>query len=78
MRDLVVIFIDRIATKNRLQIKSIYQLRMVPVFFVNEKNERATEYLESQGKEKLLMSNFFERLLQVSKFLKKQKTYSLY
>lgn len=73
MNALVVIFIDRIAAKNRLQIQSIHHLQMVPVFFVNEKNDRAIEYLESQGNEELLMRNFFKRFRQVGNFFKKNR-----
>ena len=73
MKDVVVIFIDRIATKNRLQIKSIHHLRMVPVFFVNEKTDHTAEYLQGRDKEELLMRNFFKRLQQVFMFLKKTR-----
>jgi hypothetical protein len=73
MKDLVVIFIDRIAAKNRLQIKSIYRLQMVPAFFVTEKNSSAAEYLEGQGKEELLKDSFFKRCRQVFGFLKKNR-----
>src|SRR6266487_1043427 len=73
MKDLIVIFIDRIASKNRLQIKSINHLGMVPVFFVTEKNDRANDYLEGHGREELLMNNFFTRLSQISGFFRKNK-----
>jgi glycosyltransferase involved in cell wall biosynthesis len=73
MKDLVVIFIDRVAAKNRLQIKSIHHLEMIPVFFINEKNDTVKEYLGRQGKEELLADNFFARFMQVFRFLKKNK-----
>lgn len=73
MKDLIVIFIDRIASKNQLQIKSIHRLGMTPIFFVTEKNDRSLEYLDGHGKEKLLESNFFNRISQVSWFLGKNK-----
>jgi glycosyltransferase involved in cell wall biosynthesis len=75
MKDLVVIFIDRIAAKNRLQIKSIHRLQMVPVFFVTEKNDNAAGFIESGDKQELLMRNFFKRLQQVFTFLKKTRKY---
>jgi glycosyltransferase involved in cell wall biosynthesis len=73
MKDTVVIFIDRIAAKNRLQIKSIHHLKMVPVFFVNEKTDQAAEYLAGRGREELLAGSFLKRFLQISGYLKKNK-----
>lgn len=67
----VIIFIDRVAAKNYLQIEAIEQLYLSPEFFVSENIITQTPHQVTQH---ILANTFFKRIKQVSSFLKKNKT----
>ena len=69
MKDKVVIFIDVISPKNKLQISTIHQLGLQPFCFVSTIKPASHSYFEKGGKQQLLLNGFINRLSQVFKFL---------
>lgn len=73
MREKVVIFIDRIAPKNILQVKTIQKLQLQADFFVTEFNNTILGTLSESNSQMLLNNNFLKRLDQIYNYLKKNK-----
>ncbi|RYY48737.1 MAG: glycosyltransferase family 1 protein [Chitinophagaceae bacterium] len=73
MKKKVVIFIDLIAAKNRLQLDVINEMGLEPVVFVNIYKPASNEYLGEGGTQFKLADGFIPRLKQVYRFLKDQR-----
>lgn len=73
MRKDVVIFIDQLAPKNKLQIEAIQQFGYAPYCFVNNIKPGSEKYIQSPGKQIVLQTGFMSRTRQVFAFLKKNR-----
>ncbi|MBK8710529.1 MAG: glycosyltransferase [Niastella sp.] len=73
MKKKVLVFVDLVAHKNKLQIELIQQLNWEPVFFVNTYRPHFDEYFSSAGAQILLATGFASRIKQVFSFFKKNK-----
>ena len=69
MKDKVVIFIDVISPKNKLQLSTIHQLGLQPFCFVSTIKSASDNYFEKGGQQQQLKNGFVNRLSQVSRFL---------
>lgn len=73
MKKKVVIFVDLIAPKNRLQLDVIHGFGMDTVAFVNNYKPASDEYFEKGGKQIKMKEKFTGRLRQVYSYFKKNR-----
>lgn len=69
----VIVFIDRVATKNKLQIDILHSLGFSVTFFVNAYNSNI-DFLNPNDSQIKLEQSFISRLQQVSSYLKYKKS----
>src|SRR6476620_5693939 len=65
----VVIFIDQVAAKNKLQVSILQQAGFEPVFFVTHQRVGAEQMLAKAGSQALLATGFFNRCRQLYTYL---------
>lgn len=73
MKDKILIFVDLIAPKNKLQINLIQQMGLVPICFINYYRPDSEKYFGSSGQQILLKERFSDRLKQTFNYLKNNK-----
>ena len=73
MKNKILIFIDTIAPKNKLQLDSIYKMNMEPFCFITFKKENTDYYFKQSGGQTILKSGFIARFKEIYSFLKKYK-----
>ncbi|MBN8835557.1 MAG: hypothetical protein ABS68_00515 [Niastella sp. SCN 39-18] len=73
MKKKVVVFVDLVAHKNKLQIEIIQQLDGEPVFFVNHYRPQFDAFFSKAGTQILLSAGFVSRIQQVHAFFKRNK-----
>lgn len=73
MRNKVVIFIDVVASKNKLQLNAIQGLGYQPIFYVENIKPGSEVYFENGGQQQKLEKNIFKRLTQLFFFFKKNQ-----
>ena len=66
---IIVVFIDRVAEKNKLQIDVMRELGYRVVFFVNEYDNKSKKYFNKNDSYRKLSTSFFYRVKQVISFL---------
>ena len=71
MKNKVVVFIDVVAAKNKLQIDIVQQLQMQIYFFVSHYREASDAYFTNINAQVKLEEGFFKRFTQVFFFLSK-------
>lgn len=71
MKNKVVVFIDVVAAKNKLQIDIVQQMQMQLFCFVSHYREASDAYFTTANAQVKLEETFFKRCLQVFSFLKK-------
>ncbi|MES3016269.1 MAG: glycosyltransferase [Bacteroidota bacterium] len=72
-KSLIVSFLDKVAPKNRLQIKIIYDLGYTPVFYVNDYIGYSDQYFKTRDEHRLLVQGLLNRFGQIYSFFKKNK-----
>lgn len=73
MKDKVVIFIDIVAQKNKLQIETLQQFGYHPYCFVTEIKSASNNYFK-KGNQQKLEAGFFKRIWQVIDFFKNNRS----
>lgn len=73
MRNKVVIFIDVVASKNKLQLSAIKEFGYEPNYFVTDIKPGSECYFEDAAQQQKLEKTFFKRLVQVFFFIKKNR-----
>ena len=71
MNNNVVIFIDTVAFKNKLQVQAINQFGMHAHFFAYQLNTKVDSFLFPKNSRERLSKNPFKQTFQVFKYLKK-------
>lgn len=71
MRDKVVVFIDTVAAKNRLQVVGMNKCKLKGHFFVYHANEKSNRFLSPNNTHSLLSKNPFTQILQVFNYIRK-------
>lgn len=74
MKNMVLIFVDTIAAKNKLQINVLQQMNWQPICFINQVKPDAHKYFEKGGEQMVLQNGFVSRVKQIYQYLKKHKT----
>lgn len=73
MKKIVVIFIDILADKNKLQVNAIDYCGLNAFFFVYNYNERVNDFLGIKNSQNLLKKMWLPHIYQVYQFLNKNK-----
>lgn len=73
MKNKVLIFVDLIAPKNRLQLSLIQKMNLQPICFVTIHRPDAEKYFEMGGAQIVLEERFRDRLKQIYIYLKNNK-----
>ena len=73
MKNKVLIFVDLIASKNKLQLNLLQQMGLEPVCFINHYRPDSDKYFLTSGKQILLETGFIRRIKQTYNYLKKNK-----
>ena len=74
MKNKVVIFLDTVAAKNKLQVDVLHELKFQPFFFVNRLNKASNSFFKNGGEQVKLENGFISRFKQIYIFLKHNKT----
>ncbi len=73
MKNKVLIFLDLIAPKNKLQLNLLQEMHLEPVCFITQLRPESDKYFEAGGEQILLQGGFFGRINQIYNYLKNNK-----
>ncbi len=74
MKNKVLIFVDLVAAKNKLQLNLLQQMGLEPICFINNYRPDSDKYFSTSGKQILLEAGFLGRLKQTYNYFKKNKS----